>query len=292
MAFIVNSNLNAQSSGTFQVQGSFNNFYPVIFKDSKWVSSPQGEATTLEINRFSTHTDSQWRGSLCAKFTFHCIEWGNASHFINADIFQYKHPSEVIAFVAGWEDLSLSNGDMQIVIWLRGGGTTYHFRSNGAQQPKIYDGTLYPTSFQNPGGGTYTFKTSVDPQVNSKGANLQHNIYALGENNYFKGNVGIGRVNPYYKLDVSGIIRAHEVKVNTNSGADFVFDENYALKPLNEVSDFIQSNKHLPEIPSAADMIDNGLDMGEFQIKLLQKIEELTLYIIELNRKIEILENK
>ncbi len=101
------------------------------------------------------------------------------------------------------------------------------------------------------------------------------------------GNVGIGRTDPFYKLDVNGIVRAHEIKVNTNTGADFVFAENYPLRSLNEVSGFIQANKHLPEIPPAADMVANGVDMGEFQIKLLQKIEELTLYVIEQDKQLK-----
>ena len=105
------------------------------------------------------------------------------------------------------------------------------------------------------------------------------------------GNVGIGK-DPHdnYKLDVDGIIRAREVIVNTNAGADFVFDESYSLRPLDEVHHFIRANKHLPEIPSAANMIENGIDMGEFQIKLLQKMEELTLYIIAQDKRIEELE--
>ncbi len=101
------------------------------------------------------------------------------------------------------------------------------------------------------------------------------------------GNVGIGRTDPFYKLDVNGIVRAHEIKVNTNTGADFVFAENYPLRSLNEVSGFIQANKPLPEIPPAADMVANGVDMGEFQIKLLQKIEELTLYVIEQDKQLK-----
>jgi len=104
------------------------------------------------------------------------------------------------------------------------------------------------------------------------------------------GNVGIGTTTPQYKLDINGIIRAHELLVNLYGGADFVFDENYTLRPLDEVHNFIQANKHLPEIPSAANMVENGLDMGEFQIKLLQKIEELTLYIITQEKRIKELE--
>jgi len=106
------------------------------------------------------------------------------------------------------------------------------------------------------------------------------------------GNLGVGTTDPKHKLDVNGTIRAREVVIDLEGGADFVFDENYVLRPLDEVHNFIQANKHLPEIPSAADMVKNGLDMGEFQIKLLQKIEELTLYIIEQERRIKELENK
>ena len=105
-----------------------------------------------------------------------------------------------------------------------------------------------------------------------------------------EGNIGIGRSDPFYKLDVVGTIRAHEVRINSNTGADFVFDENYTLKTLDEVHNFIKTNKHLPEIPSATEMVENGVDMGEFQVKLLQKIEELTLYIIAQDKRIKELE--
>ncbi len=99
------------------------------------------------------------------------------------------------------------------------------------------------------------------------------------------GYLGVGTTDPKHKLDVNGTIHARELLVDLqNGGADFVFDENYSLRSLDDVSDFIQANKHLPEIPPAADMVNNGLDMGEFQIKLLQKIEELTLYVIEQNK--------
>ncbi|MDR1730419.1 MAG: hypothetical protein LBR52_07140, partial [Prevotellaceae bacterium] len=91
---------------------------------------------------------------------------------------------------------------------------------------------------------------------------------------------------------VNGTIHARELLLDLQAGADFVFEENYSLRPLSEVSDFIQANKHLPEIPPAADMVNAGVDMGEFQIKLLQKIEELTLYILEQDKRIKELENK
>lgn len=94
------------------------------------------------------------------------------------------------------------------------------------------------------------------------------------------GNVGIGTTNPNYKLDVDGTIRANEIIVNT-TGADFVFADDYQLRPLSEVKAFIQENKHLPEIQSAKEMQENGIGINELQTQLLQKIEELTLYLIQ-----------
>lgn len=98
--------------------------------------------------------------------------------------------------------------------------------------------------------------------------------------------VGIGTSNPRYKLDVNGGIRAQEVVVETN-GADFVFADDYQLRPLSEVEAFITENKHLPEIKSAQEMQENGVSVSELQTKLLQKIEELTLYLIQQEETIQ-----
>lgn len=107
------------------------------------------------------------------------------------------------------------------------------------------------------------------------------------------GNVGIGTTtNIDAKLTVAGDIHSREVKVTINAGADFVFAENYQLKPLAEIEDFIAKNNHLPEIAPAKEMEEKGLELGKMDIKLLQKIEELTLYLIEQNKKIEVLEAK
>jgi hypothetical protein len=103
------------------------------------------------------------------------------------------------------------------------------------------------------------------------------------------GNVGIGTTNPgSYKLNVWGKVRANEVTVNT-TGADFVFEKSYKLRPLSEVETFINTNKHLPDIAPATEMQSNGVSMGEMQTKLLQKLEETTLYLIEQQKTIDLL---
>jgi len=107
-------------------------------------------------------------------------------------------------------------------------------------------------------------------------------------NSFFNGgNVGIGTTIPDQNLTVKGKIHAEEVIVDLNVPvADYVFKPTYKLMPLHEVEQFVKTNSHLPEIPSATEITKNGLSMGEMQNKLLQKVEELTLYIIEQQKEI------
>ncbi|WP_291285174.1 hypothetical protein [Flavobacterium sp.] len=103
------------------------------------------------------------------------------------------------------------------------------------------------------------------------------------------GNIGVGILNPLFKLDVCGTIRAREVKVDLGATCvpDFVFKKDYKLMTLNELEKFVTTQQHLPEIAPEKEMIENGLNVKEFQMKLLQKMEEMTLYIIEQNKKNE-----
>ncbi len=101
------------------------------------------------------------------------------------------------------------------------------------------------------------------------------------------GDVGIGTVTTFgYKLAVNGTIGAKEIIVeNSSAWPDFVFEHNYDLLTLEEVENYISENKHLPEIPSEVEVSKNGINLGEMDTKLLQKIEELTLYLIEQNKQ-------
>jgi hypothetical protein len=101
---------------------------------------------------------------------------------------------------------------------------------------------------------------------------------------YCTGKFGVGISEPMAELDVDGKIRAKEVQIIAPGTADFVFEEDYPLKPLSEVEQFVKENKHLPEIPSAKKMEKDGVNLAEMNKLLLQKVEELTLYLIKLEK--------
>lgn len=102
------------------------------------------------------------------------------------------------------------------------------------------------------------------------------------------GGVGIGTTTTGpHKLAVEGSIGAREIKVQATGWSDFVFEKNYSLPTLEEVEKHINEKGHLKDIPSEKEVLENGINLGEMNSKLLQKIEELTLYSIEQNKKIE-----
>jgi hypothetical protein len=95
------------------------------------------------------------------------------------------------------------------------------------------------------------------------------------------GNVGIGTMSPAEKLAVNGNIRAKEIKVEVANWPDYVFSPGYSKMSLYQTEKYIKENRHLPGIPSVSQVLQDGVNVGEMQAKLLQKIEELTLIIIE-----------
>lgn len=110
---------------------------------------------------------------------------------------------------------------------------------------------------------------------------------------FYAGKIGIGTTKPDMKLTVNGNIHAKEVKIDLNIPApDYVFKENYQLRNIEEVERFIKENSHLPEIPSAKEFEQNGVMLAEMDMNLLKKIEELTLYTIQQEKKLKSQDSK
>jgi hypothetical protein len=358
----------AQTSGSFTVGGDFDKFYPVTFNDPAWYYN---EPTVLKIGRSSVHENTSWRGALISSFSYHLSHYGHGAHFIDASI-----KNSMVNFIAGWHDASTGGTSGVVIIWLRGGGTTYYFNANYGITPTIYDGVANALPFQQHNGPAHSYKTAVDSYVNSNGASSSGVAnFASGGNNYFEGNVGIGTAapgsklsiregdrgvsvapgmggyygslafnreattgaifntsakafqinngpdqnmhfqvwngsgglvqadaiviagnsgfvgigtsNPKEHLSVNGKIRAHEIKVETTNWPDYVFAPEHKLPSLSDTEKFIKENRHLPEIPSAAEAEKEGISLGEMNAKLLKKIEELTLHLIEQNKMTE-----
>ncbi len=107
------------------------------------------------------------------------------------------------------------------------------------------------------------------------------------------GNVGLGTAAPLAKLSVDGDLRCTEAKVLSDiSAPDYVFAPEYNLRSLEEVKTYIDENSHLPEIPSAAEFAENGIDVGQMSFDLLKKVEELTLYMIDMKKENEALKSR
>ena len=111
---------------------------------------------------------------------------------------------------------------------------------------------------------------------------------------YSSGSVAVGTNNipDGYDLAVDGKIVSQEVKVSLDVWPDFVFHEEYNLTSIKDLERFINQHKHLPSIPAEKEVLENGINLGEINSKLLQKIEELTLYIIHQNKEIELLKER
>lgn len=148
--------------------------------------------------------------------------------------------------------------------------------------------------------GLYSTRSGFNIRIVSNQAPIQFytdgNLNVIGSTPtlvvHHNGSVGIGTSSPdaSFKLSVNGKIRAKEIKVESN-WSDFVFKPDYNLMTLTELESYINTNGHLPDIPAESEVTANGVEIGDMTSKLLQKIEELTLYVIEQKKEIDFLKN-
>ncbi len=98
-----------------------------------------------------------------------------------------------------------------------------------------------------------------------------------------------GTPTPYklMELDNNGLLYAREIKVNLDAWPDYVFDTSYQLMPLSELQVFIQKNNHLPNVPSACEMEESGINVAKSNVMLMEKVEELTLYLLQMKEQLE-----
>ncbi|NQX41315.1 hypothetical protein HQN84_20865 [Pedobacter steynii] len=145
----------------------------------------------------------------------------------------------------------------------------------------------------NSGGKAHELAFSNDGRIFFRSGNSPswegwRNLLVSNEQGFY----GIGTASPTEMLSVKGKIRAQEIKVEMGNWPDYVFKKDYPLMTLTELDSFIKLNSHLPNMPAAKEVEKNGVDLGEMNRKLLQKIEELTLHLIEKDKQIQKLEKR
>jgi hypothetical protein len=239
-------------------------------------------ASKLEVNLFNPNVVPQ-QGLLLRSNTF--FTWPNAesSYFLKAEDLGNSNATFVLN---GKGYLGIGNATPTFPLTVQSGESIIaSFNHNGLGNSAIRVGTN--NGFMNLGVGATTKHPYLWSSTNTLfiGDDGNPTVFINGMAN---GSVGIGTSNTgSYKLAVEGGIAARSVKVTTAAFADYVFEPTYQLRSLASLQQYIDQNKHLPGIQSAATVEkEGGFELGNMNVKLLEKVEELTLYILELNKKL------
>lgn len=244
--------------------------------------------------------NTQGNLQLAGKLTISSIDLYNVNSYNGLNKLVIRSLSEpnnesLVSLITGQQRglLIKDRETMQGGLWLFGGGSnTNLINSGGVGAGFVGDMATYIA---------LTNSTSAITFVNGTVNFFANNGFTNGQSYYptprmilnSSGNVGIGTTNPgNYRVAVEGVLGARQIKVTTSPWADFVFRSDYNLRPLSEVEDFVKQNKHLPDVPTEEEIVRDGNDLGKTDAMLLQKIEELTLYLIELKKEVDILKNE
>lgn len=294
----------------FLVNGGYTNYsgdvnsscYPVLAANSEWGEGAKqlitvgfGSNLTNMFTKISSWSRQKTNGNYDVSNYLAIGENGNTytpgSFLIGSNLgIGTSSPSNKLSVSGGQADIRIDGNDNNVVstfikntnsgtytsLELISAGNSAFGINNWANNSVIEANTgLTFDAYNSSGNSGICFQVQRDPKLF-----IQPN-----------GNVLIGKTsqsNSNYKLDVAGNIRANKLVVNT-TGADYVFNDGYHLRPLAHVESFIKENKHLPGVESAKQMQEEGMSVGETQTKLLEKIEELTLYVIDQNKRLEAL---
>jgi hypothetical protein len=193
----------------------------------------------------------QWNGTNPV-WTNSNVGIGTTSPFARLTVARPASAGMSTADGANTAGITVAGSDALVRLQLAAGAAAYNYAG------------IIQASFDNGGGFNGTEPLSLQP---------------LG------GNVGIGTTSPQYKLAVNGNIGAQDIIVTNTGWSDYVFRPGYRLRPLSEVSQYIQANGHLPDIPTEAEVKEKGVSLGDMQAKLLAKVEELTLHMIQQDKE-------
>ncbi len=184
--------------------------------------------------------------------------------------------------------LNGGNGNLDV----KGTTTSKALSINGSNSTASVNGFLNRIEFKGGGHGALVFHPGQSDEL----------MFGLHTNGNFYWGTGRSATRPDYyamfldgdtgNLGLRGKLTANEVNIKPGGWADFVFETNYRLRTLAETERFIKENKHLPEIPSAEEVNANGVDLGEMNVKLLQKVEELTLHLIQQQKELTLIKEE